>query len=336
MIEIQNLVKRYGDITAVNDVSFSVKRGEILGFLGPNGAGKTTTMNILTGYISATSGVVTVDGHDILEEPLEVKRRIGYLPENPPLYRDMTVLEYLNFVADLKGIARRARAAEIGSALRLVRITDVAHRLVGNLSKGDRQRVGIAQALIGHPDVLVLDEPTVGLDPKQIIEIRNTIRELGRDHTIILSSHILPEVSAVCDRVVIINRGEIVALDDIDALNDRSRNSRRMEITVEAGARVAQRLRRIPASSPATSAQRDGVATLLYETEPDRDVRRQVFYEMARQTWPILDTHGLEATLEDVFLEVTGNVQSQQLGARQTRETRENRRREARQGGTEA
>ncbi len=310
MIEIKNLSKHYGDIVAVDDVSFRVEKGEILGFLGPNGAGKTTTMNILTGYISASSGVVTIDGRDILEEPLEAKRRIGYLPEAPPLYVDMTVMEYLSFVADLKGVPRRGRAAEIAEAMRLVRITDVAHRLVGNLSKGYRQRVGIAQALLGHPEVLVLDEPTVGLDPKQIIEIRNTIRDLGKDHTIILSSHILPEVSAICDRVVIINRGRIVALDDVATLNDRSRATREMELTVEGPAReIVQRLRVVPGIVDATVLrEKDGIVTLTYESEPDTDVRRQVFYEMARNTWPILDTHGLEATLEDVFLQVTGNV----------------------------
>jgi len=227
MIEIRNLVKYYGDIPAVNNVTFTVQKGEILGFLGPNGAGKTTTMNILTGFLSATSGTVTINGHDILEEPQEAKKCIGYLPEQPPLYLDMTVIEYLKFVAELKGVAADDQIKQLAEIMKLVRITDVSNRLIKNLSKGYRQRVGIAQALVGNPEVLVLDEPTVGLDPKQIIEIRNLIKELGKKHTVILSSHILPEVQAVCERVVIINKGVIIEEGSSDLIsnpqNDRTR-----------------------------------------------------------------------------------------------------------------
>ena len=218
VIEICGLTKKYGSKKAVDNISFKVRRGEILGFLGPNGAGKSTTMNILTGYISATSGSVRVDGLDVLENPKEVKKKIGYLPENPPLYFDMTVREYLKFVYELKG-AKKPEREHIDEVMEIARISHMADRMIKNLSKGYKQRVGLAQALIGDPEVLILDEPTVGLDPKQIIEIRNVIRELGKDRTVILSTHILQEVSAVCDRVAIINRGRLVALDTLESLS---------------------------------------------------------------------------------------------------------------------
>src|SRR5690606_21090873 len=213
LIQVENLTKKYGDHLAVDNISFAVEKGEILGFLGPNGAGKSTVMNIITGYISATDGTVKVDGYDILEEPEKVKSRIGYLPELPPLYGDMTVIEYLNFVSDIKGVGKEERQEDIKQVMDLVGIDNVKGRLINNLSKGYRQRVGLAQAILGNPEVLILDEPTVGLDPKQIIEIRNLIKDLGKEHTVILSSHILPEVSAVCDRVIIIDKGKIVASD---------------------------------------------------------------------------------------------------------------------------
>ena len=232
MIEIQNLTKHYGDIKAVKDVSFTVNKGEILGFLGPNGAGKTTTMNILTGYIPSTSGTVKVDGYDIMDQPREVKRRIGYLPELPPLYLDMTVTDYLDFCASLKEVDKKQWKSQKEDIMELVKIAHVQHRLTRNLSKGYRQRVGLAQALVGAPDVLVLDEPTVGLDPKQIIEIRKLIKALGKNHTIILSSHILPEVSAVCERVVIINNGEIAAVDTPENLSRNLDNFSRFTMTV--------------------------------------------------------------------------------------------------------
>lgn len=308
MIEISHLIKRYGNISAVNDISFSVVEGEILGFLGPNGAGKSTTMNILTGYISATSGTVKINGFDILEDPSEAKRSIGYLPEAPPLYFDMTVDEYLNFICDLKAVKKEERQQQLARILRMVRITDVSHRLIGNLSKGYKQRVGIAQAMVGNPKVLVLDEPTVGLDPKQIIDVRNTIKELGKSHTIILSSHILPEVQAVCDRVVIINRGEIVAVDDIGHLADRGQVNR-MEVLVEGPSKdVVRRMRQIPGLiDTAVIRESDGLSLIQYENELGKDTRRQVFYVMAQNSWPILQLKSMEPTLEDVFLEVTGS-----------------------------
>lgn len=220
MIEVRNLTKRYGKNTVVDNLSFTVEKGEIYGFLGPNGAGKSTTMNIMTGYIAATEGDVIVDGYDILHQPKEAKSKIGYLPEIPPLYTDMTVGEYLLFAAELKGIEKSERAAAVRQAEETVKIEDMEHKLIKNLSKGYKQRVGLAQALIGHPDVLILDEPTVGLDPAQIIEIRNLIKSLGSQHTIILSSHILSEVSAVCDKVMIINHGKLVACDTPENLMD--------------------------------------------------------------------------------------------------------------------
>ena len=232
MIEIQNLTKDYGRIRAIDDVSFTVGKGEIVGFLGPNGAGKTTTMNIITGFISSTSGSVRVAGYDILENPVEGKRHIGYLPEQPPLYPDMTVSEFLDFCADLKKVTAREWKNQKKDIMELVKITHVSHRLIKNLSKGYKQRVGLAQALVGSPDVLILDEPTVGLDPKQIMEIRKLIKALGKNHTIILSSHILPEVSAVCDRVIIINKGRIAAIDTPENLSKKLSDFSRFTITV--------------------------------------------------------------------------------------------------------
>ena len=232
MIEVKNLTKQYGSNLALNHISFSLEEGTILGFLGPNGAGKSTTMNIITGYISPTEGSITVDGFDTLENPLEAKKRIGYLPEIPPLYTDMTVKEYLNFMYDLKKV-KLPRKEHIEEICSLVKIDDVYHRLIANLSKGYRQRVGIAQALLGNPPVLILDEPTVGLDPKQIIEIRNLIKGLGRKHTVILSSHILSEVQAVCERVIVINRGSIVADGTPDSLAHSLSNENRLLLRLE-------------------------------------------------------------------------------------------------------
>ncbi len=317
MIEIRNLVKYYGDILAVNDVTFTVKRGEILGFLGPNGAGKTTTMNILTGYLSATSGSVSINGFDILEEPQKAKQQIGYLPESPPLYLDMTVVEYLRFVAELKGVPAAERIKQLSEIMKLVRITDVAGRLVKNLSKGYRQRVGIAQAMVGRPEVLVLDEPTIGLDPKQIIEIRNLIKELGQKHTVILSSHILSEVQAVCDRVVIINKGSIAAEDTPQGLSRKMTSTSRVQLSAEGPARdVVQKLRLIPGvkNAEATIAKEDGITIFEIENEPETDVRKQIFFEMARNSWPIIEMKSLDPTLEDIFLQVTGSYQTGRRG----------------------
>ncbi len=308
MIEIRNLTKYYGPNLAVNDISFDVEQGEILGFLGPNGAGKTTTMNIVTGFLSATSGTVKVNGFDILDEPQKAKQCIGYLPENPPLYMDMTALEYLQFVSELKGVEKSDRPKHIAEIMKLVRITDVAHRLIKNLSKGYKQRVGIAQALIGNPEVLILDEPTVGLDPKQIIEIRSLIKNLGKNHTVILSSHILPEVSAVCDRVVIISKGAIVAVDSTVNLSKQFTKMSKVQIAVEGPSKeVLQKIRMISGIKHAelTGDIIHGVCVIAIENNPDTDVRKQVFFEMARNSWPILEMKSLDPTLEDIFLQVT-------------------------------
>lgn len=309
MIEISNLVKYYGEKKAVDGISFTVNKGEILGFLGPNGAGKTTTMNIVTGYLSATSGKVTVNGHDILEEPELAKKEIGYLPENPPLYLDMTVLEYLRFVCDLKSVAKEDRIRQLAEIMKLVRITDVADRLIRNLSKGYRQRVGIAQAMIGNPSVLILDEPTVGLDPKQIIEIRNLIKTLSKDHTVVLSSHILPEVQAVCDRVVIINRGKIAAIDTPDSLSHKMSDTSRLSITVEGAYKDASsRIRSLPGvTSVAPINESPKVQTIEITTDSKTDVRKSVFFAMSNASIPILEFRSLDPTLEEIFLSVTSN-----------------------------
>lgn len=317
MIEIRNLVKYYGDIQAVNDVTFTVQKGEILGFLGPNGAGKTTTMNILTGFLSATSGTVTINGHDILENPQMAKSCIGYLPENPPLYLDMTVIEFLKFVSELKGVAKEDRIKQLAEIMKLVRITDVANRLIKNLSKGYRQRVGIAQALVGNPEVLVLDEPTVGLDPKQIIEIRNLIKELGKRHTVILSSHILPEVQAVCERVVIINKGKIAAEDTPEGLSRKMAKTSRVQLSAEGPARdIIQKLRVLPGIRNAELFQEkeNGINIYEIENDPDQDVRKQIFFEMARNSWPIIEMRSMDPTLEEIFLQVTGTSQQGRKG----------------------
>ncbi len=310
MIEIRNLVKYYGEKLAVNDISFSVEKGEILGFLGPNGAGKSTTMNILTGYLSATSGTVTINGHDILEDPHKAKSCIGYLPENPPLYLDMTVLEYLKFVSDLKGVPTADRIQGLARIMKMVRITDVSERLIKNLSKGYRQRVGIAQAMIGNPDVLVLDEPTVGLDPKQIIEIRNLIKELGKQHTVILSSHILPEVQAVCERVVIIDQGRIAAIDTPDGLSRKMAKSSSFQLAAEGPAdKIVNVLKSISGVNRAEIVLEKENNITLFEIEnaPELDVRKQVFFAMAENRWPIIEMKSLDPTLEDIFLKVTGS-----------------------------
>src|SRR5262249_1541352 len=247
VIEVQHLTKRYGRVTAVNDISFRVERGEILGFLGPNGAGKTTTMRVLTGYIPATEGKAIVAGFDVFDQPIEAKRRTGYLPETPPLYPDMSVVEYLSFVASIKGVPSGERQQRIGQVMERTRVADMANRLCSKLSKGYKQRVGLAQALIHNPDVLILDEPTAGLDPKQIIETRELVKALAGDHTIILSTHILPEVSQTCQRVVIINKGHVVAVDTPDNLTARLRGSETMYVQIDAGgADAAAALTRVP------------------------------------------------------------------------------------------
>lgn len=308
MIQVEEVTKRYGQHTAVDHLSFNVQKGEILGFLGPNGAGKTTTMNIITGYISATEGSVRVDGCDILEEPLEVKRKIGYLPEFPPLYQEMTVEEYLDFVCEIKKVDPAAKKESMEKIGDLVRISDVRGRLIKNLSKGYKQRVGLAQALIGNPQVLILDEPTVGLDPKQIIEIRNLIKELGKEHTIILSSHILPEVSAVCERVIIINKGRIVASDTPENLSKALAQSSRMALRVAGPEqRVSEVLRAVPGVKFAEpiGSREAGTIDFTVESEEGVDIRRSIFFALSRAEFPILMMKSLDLTLEEIFLQLT-------------------------------
>ncbi|NLM75608.1 MAG: ATP-binding cassette domain-containing protein [Clostridiaceae bacterium] len=308
MIEIQNLTKEYGKIKAVDNISFSVEKGEILGFLGPNGAGKSTTMNILTGYISSTSGTIKVAGHDILENPVEVKKRIGYLPEQPPLYLDMTVDEYLNFCAQLKSVPAKRWRSEKKDIMELVKISHVSHRLIKNLSKGYKQRVGLAQALIGTPDVLILDEPTVGLDPKQIIEIRKLIKALGKNHTIILSTHILPEVSAVCDRVVIINKGRIAAIDTPDNLSKMLSDFSRFSVTIAGPEnKVRNALSDIYGVKYLEVSNRikDDEYSYIIEADKDVDVRKPMFNRLAQLGFPILELKSLNLSLEEIFIQLT-------------------------------
>ena len=308
MIEIQNLTKEYGKIKAVDNISFTVEKGEILGFLGPNGAGKTTTMNILTGFISSTSGTVKVAGFDVLENPVEVKKHIGYLPELPPLYMDMTVNEYLNFCANLKLVPAKDWKNQKNDIMELVKVTHVSHRLIKNLSKGYKQRVGLAQALVGAPEVLVLDEPTVGLDPKQIIEIRKLIKALGKKHTIILSSHILPEVSAVCNRVVIINKGQIVAIDTPDNLSKQLADFSKFTVTV-AGPEtkvkdILSHLYGVKYLEVSSKVKEDEFSYII-EADKDVDVRKPMFNQLAQQGYPILELKSLGLSLEDIFLQLT-------------------------------
>lgn len=305
MIEISNLVKRYGKNYAVNDISFNVEKGEIVGFLGPNGAGKSTTMNILTGYLSATSGSVKVAGYDILENPIEAKKHIGFLPEHPPLYLDMTVKEYLGFVFDLKKCTLNKKK-HINEIVDILNIGDYYKRPINQLSKGYRQRVGIAQALISSPDILIFDEPTVGLDPKQIIEIRDLITSLGKNHTVILSTHILPEVNAVCDRVVIINKGKIVAnakTDELEAVT----GVRKMKVKV-CGPRdnVFKTLTHINGVTNAEILpERDGDSTsFLVEADTNADVRKPIFNAIAENGWQMIGLEGFSASLEDVFIAI--------------------------------
>ena len=309
MIEINNLVKRYGDKNAVKGISFTVNDGEVLGFLGPNGAGKTTTMNIITGYLSSTSGSVKVNGHDILEEPELAKKEIGYLPENPPLYTDMTVKEYLNFICDLKGVAKEVRKNQLENIVAMVKISDVYDRLIGNLSKGYKQRVGIAQALVGNPSILILDEPTVGLDPNQIIEIRRLIKALSSTHSVIISSHILSEIQEIADRVVIINRGKIAAIDTISDLSKRLSGQSKLLLTFRGPIKEAiTAIRTVKGVSSAVSRVADSRFSQIEITIAANDTtetRVAIFNLMARSGWPILELRSLDPTLEEVFLSIT-------------------------------
>jgi ABC-2 type transport system ATP-binding protein len=307
MIEVRNLSKNYGKIKAVDNVSFKVEKGEIVGFLGPNGAGKTTTMNIITGYIAATDGQAFVDGFDVSRDPMEVKKRIGYLPEHPPIYLDMTVKEYLGFVAELNRMDRDKYTKQIKDISDIVKISDVYTRLCKNLSKGYRQRVGLAAALIGNPEVLILDEPTVGLDPIQIIDIRRLIKELGKDHTIILSSHILPEVSAVCERVIIINQGRIVAEDTPEKLSSALNAAYKFTITAEGDyEQIEGIIKTIDGIKEIFLKAKDKkTVEVIIESFQHLDVRRDVFFKLARNGIPILEMKLNQMTLEDIFLKVT-------------------------------
>ena len=307
MIEVKNLTKRYGNNVALDHVSFTVEDGSILGFLGPNGAGKYTTMNIVTGYLSATEGTVSISGHDILDEPNEARKLIGYLPELPPLYLDMTVQEYLNFMYDLKKV-KLPREKHIREICSLTKIQNVYKRLIGNLSKGYRQRVGIAQALLGNPPVLILDEPTVGLDPKQIIEIRNLIKNLGRNHTIILSSHILSEVQAVCERVIIINSGKLVADGATDRLaHDLSTDHRIIARIAGPEHDVLHAIRAMDKVVEVVSMgeKEPGVYEYHIEAEMDQDIRRDLFALLTRKGWPLMSSRNTDLTLEEIFLRLT-------------------------------
>lgn len=306
MIKIENLTKTYGQIKALDGVSFEVKKGEVLGFLGPNGAGKSTTMNILTGCIPPTSGTVLVDGMDVMDKPLEVKRKIGYLPEQPPLYFDMTVKEYLLFVCDLKKVDRNKRDKHIKDIVSRLKIENVYNRLIKNLSKGYKQRVGFAQALIGNPEVLVLDEPTVGLDPTQVIEIRKLISYLKKEHTIIFSSHILSEVSAVSGRVVIINNGKIAAVDSTKNLS-KDNSGRKFQVTVAAprssAMNLIKNLNGVVSVHPGKAYDGE-LSEFIVESREDVDVRKSLFFEMAKYNYPIMELKLLDSSLEEIFLNI--------------------------------
>lgn len=309
MIEVKNLVKRYGDNVAVDNLSFKVEKGQIYGFLGPNGAGKSTTMNMITGYIAASDGDVIINGHNIFEEPELAKQSIGYLPELPPLYVDMTPFEYLKFVAELKKIDKKQRQKMIDEVMELTKIKDVSDRLIKNLSKGYKQRVGLAQAILGYPEVIILDEPTVGLDPKQIIEIRDLIKSLSKKHTVILSSHILSEVSAVCDYVMIIAHGKLVASDKPENLSKLMVGSNTLELTVKGSDKTVRTIlennKNIKEFDIHHSVEESAV-DIVVKTDQNVDAREAIFYDMAKASCPILYMKVSNKSLEDVFLELTG------------------------------
>jgi len=310
LIEVNNLVKRYGDHTAVDHLSFKIEKGKIYGFLGPNGAGKSTTMNMITGYIASTEGTVRIDGHDILEEPEVAKKCIGYLPEQPPLYFDMTVLEYMKFVADLKKIPKDKKATMIEEVMDMVKISDMRNRLIKNLSKGYRQRVGLAEAIMGYPEVIILDEPTVGLDPKQIIEIRTLIKDLKKKHTVILSSHILSEVSAVCDYVLIISHGKLVASDTPENLGKLAEGSNTLEMLIKGEkSQIKQALESIEGVNSVTieKDEKQNLWSTKVSTEENNDIREKVFYKMSDINSPIYEMKSKKVSLEEIFLELTAS-----------------------------
>ena len=321
MIEVSNLVKKYGDHTAVDHLSFQIEKGKIYGFLGPNGAGKSTTMNMITGYIASTEGKVMIDGHDILEEPEAAKKCIGYLPEMPPLYFDMTVLEYMKFAADLKKIPRNQKEKQIKEVMDMVKITDMKDRLIKNLSKGYRQRVGLAQAILGYPEVIILDEPTVGLDPKQIIEIRDLIKSLKKKHTVILSSHILSEVRAVCDYVLIISHGKLVASDTPDNLERLAAGSNSLLMKVKGEKDTIRKKLETIEGVTAVEMSYDSDEELWktkISIEENVDIREKVFYAMVKADCPIYEMQVKRVSLEDVFLELTEGEKKSSAGQKKT------------------
>lgn len=308
MIKVENLVKKYGDHVAVDHLSFEVEKGQIYGFLGPNGAGKSTTMNIMTGYLAASDGLVEINGHDILTEPEAAKKCIGYLPEIPPLYPDMTVWEYLYFVAELKKLPKAEREDQIQEVMEMVEIEDVSERLIKKLSKGYRQRVGLAQAIIGYPDIIILDEPMVGLDPKQIIEIRELIKRLSENHTIILSSHILSEVSTICDHIMIISKGKLVASDSPEGLQRLMRKSTEVDMTVlgnrEKADEILSEIEHIQSYSYEDTSEENGVR-LRIKTENNIDIRKELSVTFTTQNMPVIAMSRVEKSLEDIFLQLT-------------------------------
>jgi ABC-2 type transport system ATP-binding protein len=308
LIEVKNLIKRYGQHHAVDDVSFTVDDGEILGFLGPNGAGKTTTMNIITGYIAATAGDVVINGADIQAEPEKAKRNIGYLPDTPPLYGEMKVSEYLNFVADIKKVKSSIKAAMIEEIMETVKVEEMRSRIIKNLSKGYKQRVGLAQAMIGYPEIIIMDEPTVGLDPKQIIEMRDVIKKLGKKHTVILSSHILPEVSAVCDRVMIISKGKIVASDTPERLSADITQGHKMSVRIKGDTtKILSAFEDYPAIKDVKpdGSHESGTVDFVITGDEDVDIREAIFYCCSKAGHPILQMKSLDLTLEEIFLQIT-------------------------------
>lgn len=315
LIEVNNLVKQYGDHIAVDHLSFRVEKGQIYGFLGPNGAGKSTTMNIMTGYLSATSGEVIINGYNIFEEPEEAKKCIGYLPEMPPLYMDMTPLEYLKFVAELKKIPKKDQLSMIADVMKLVKITEYCNRLIRNLSKGYKQRVGLAQAILGYPEIIILDEPTVGLDPKQIIEIRDLIKELSKKHTIILSSHIMQEISAVCDYIMIIAHGKLVASDTPENLSKLMLGSNEIELLIRGESTTVRDI--LSQNSEISSlaihhGTEEGCVYVEIKTPSEVDIREKIFYQMSEAKCPILMMKSANMSLEDIFLELTSEIISKE------------------------
>lgn len=309
MIEINHLVKKYGEHVAVDDLTLTVEPGKIYGFLGPNGAGKSTTMNMITGYLGATSGEVKINGHDIFADPQEAKKCVGYLPEIPPLYTEMTVREYLDFVAELKGLDKKVRKTQTEEIMELTHTKEVSERLIRNLSKGYRQRVGFAQAIMGYPDVIILDEPTVGLDPKQIIEVRELIKELGKKHTVILSSHILTEISAVCDHVFILSKGKLVASDSTEHLLERMSGAQEIALLVkEKEQRMEELLKELPGVAEVSREPGEAAEEVLFHVTAERgeDIREALFHACAKEEIPVLEMHTETKSLEDVFLELTG------------------------------